>query len=173
MATTPTPKKGVITSQDGDTQVTDNKQTQAQSSVDLTALIERINKLEAEKEALAAAVGQDEFYRHLAGKEQDKRAQVRLQYIYDKDGNEKIITGWSKLLVDNVYVANGQVHETQTVNVTFLDGTTQTMPYEQAFNHRNRTDWYRVNGVTTRADGRYFLLEIDGKEIEIHEKFIN
>lgn len=139
----------------------------------LDAILARLSQLEEENTALKATVGQTEFERNLAQQTKDKRPTIKLMFIYDKRNNRRVITSWSNMIQDVVYVDGGRVHENQIVNVTFLDGKTEEMPYDMAFNHQNRTEPLPVESVTTRNGKRYYTVEVEGQMVEIEETFIN
>lgn len=139
----------------------------------LDAILARLSQLEEENTALKATVGQTEFERNFAQQTKDKRPTVKLMFIYDKRNNKRVITSWSNMIQDVVYVDGGRVHENQIVNVTFLDGKTEEMPYDMAFNHQNRTEPLPVESITTRNGKRYYTVEVEDQMVEIEETFIN
>lgn len=176
---TPTPKRGRPAAKPTDVPQNDsNMQAQETPNISkdkLDSILATVERLARENEALKKSVDQQVYQTHLLGDKTDKRLLVRLMVV-----NNKPLKGWSNLHTNSVYFNNltGQFTEDQTVTVQYIDGTEQKMKYTTAFNHNNRTDYLPVNGVSVRrtpegTEERIFLVEYQGKEYEISEKFIN
>lgn len=179
----PTPRRrtrteGIISQETSDvSESTETTQQPVQDTASqndqLSQILAKLNKLEEENVALKATVGHHEFERNLAQQNADKRPTIKLMWIPDKTNNQRIITSWSNMIQDVVYVDGGRVHENQIVRVTFMDGKTEELPYSTAFNHQNRTKPLPVNAITTRSGKRYYVVEVQGQEVEVEETFIN
>lgn len=148
-------------------------QEPAKSNAELQQILARLNQLEQENQALKKSVGQQEFERNFAQQNVDKRPTIKLMWIPDERNNPRVIMSWERMITDDVYVDGGKIHETQRVRVTFFDGKTEEMSYHTAFNHQNRTKNLPVNAITTRQGKRWYVVELDGKEVEVEETFIN
>jgi len=155
-----------------------NGQPQANQSSDVSAMLaimqqmqEELAELRASRDALIQSVDRNIFQRALANTSgnEDKRLLVRLRLL-----NGEPLIAWSNMRTNEVRYYKGEEIVDQTTEVTFIDGRKEVMPYELVFNHVSKTDWLPVNGKKTAIDGKVmYIIEYEGKEVEVGEPFIN
>lgn len=147
-----------------------NEHVQAQTSTDdvLQKVLKEMQELRATNEALKSVVDQQKLMTALNKTNEDKRLQVRLRTF---DG--KPIIAWSNLLKNEVRYYKGEEISEQVTRITFIDGHQEEHPYEYVFNNTNRTEWLSVNGVLQKNGKSYYLVEVDGKDVEVEDTFIN
>lgn len=85
----------------------------------------------------------------------------------------KLVLAW-KMILDEVYYADGKVHERQEYEVIFDDGTKKEMAIRE-FTRKSVFESYEVIKEARLADGgiEYTLQMPDGKELIIKETYIN
>lgn len=173
MATTPQ-RRGHPDFENETTSGEDNKQTQAAEPTisEVLALVQKMQEQNAEKdrtiEALKKSVDQAAFNSAVAMQKKDERPCIRLRLV---DG--KPLKSWTNMITNDVKVYQGEIIENQTVNLTFLDGTTKETSYSLAFNTKNRTEWLPVVSKSQRDGKTFYTIEWEGKEHDIEETFIN
>ena len=152
-----------------------NKQAQVPTEPTNADLIRMVNQLMDDKtardkeiEALKKSVDQNAYNAAILGQKKDDRPQIKLRKLGDK-----IFASWSDMIHDDVYVKNGEIKENQICRITFLDGTTEEMPYVRAFNHQERTAWLPVVAKIIKDGKNYYTVVIDGEEHTVEETFIN
>lgn len=155
--------------------VDDNKQAQVPAEPTNAELLAMVNKMmeqqkekDREIEALKKSVDATAYNSAIANQSKDNRKTIKLRQV---DG--KTVISWSNMIRDDVRVTNGEVVENQMCELTFYDGTTVQMTYERAFNHQERTDWLPVLEKRERDGKNFYVVEIEGEQHAIEERFIN
>lgn len=153
----------------------DNKQAQVPTEPTMAELIATVNKLtelnasrEREVEALKKSVDQNAYNAAYLNQKKDDRMTIKLRQV-----EGKAVISWSNMIRDDVRVTNGEIVENQMCELTFYDGEKKEITYERAFNHQERTDWLPVIEKRIKEGKNLYVVEIDGKEHAIEEKFVN
>lgn len=141
---------------------------QKQANTDMDKLLARLDKMERENAVLKSTIDQSVYNAANARLNPDQRPLVRLRK-YD----DKIITSWDKMPMNEVKIINGQLVENQEVILHFLDGTTERVAYKAYADACTLSPQYPVNGRREKDGQAFILIELPDGEIEVELTFLN
>jgi hypothetical protein len=135
----------------------------------LAGIISELNELKTNQKQFEDTASQDQIARIERLRASGKLVKaVKLRRV---DG--KLVLAW-KTEIDEVYYADGKIHERQEYKVHFEDGSSKVMPLIQ-LTRATSYESFEVIKEAKLADGRieYTLQKPDGEELVVNETYVN
>lgn len=136
---------------------------------DMDLILKRLEESEKQLAALRAIQDQGMLKAAEVNANVDQRMKVRVRTI-----NDKVITSWAKMPLNDVRLINGEIVENQNVALIFQDGSKLELSYKDYNDSYVLSPYYPVERIIQERDGRVFELELpDGTRLTIGEQFTN
>jgi hypothetical protein len=144
---------------------------------DVSALLERLEKLEHDNTILKSIAGKNAI-----ASWEERLADKTVKKMSLKVVDGKVVKSWENIIQKVYRNDNGIYQEEWTIRLTFEDGTTKDMQYDEFIKLRERKDYLvrGSRGVTETDRGGnpvvvfYFTLEDEnGQTFEVRENYVN
>lgn len=139
----------------------------------LSKIMEEMSDLRKQVNQVESTSSQDQVRKLEALRATGKLVKSVKIRSYLRDGIEIMVLGW-KTVRDDVWVADGKLHENQIIGVFFADGKEKETPLAE-FTRNTKYYSYEVikEGRLNNGEVEFTVILNDGKEVTINSKFVN
>lgn len=172
MANDNKPQSNPVISQDAGETKAESKKEKNTVEVDasvLETLLQKVADLEKGQKELESTSSQDQIRKIEALRASGKLVKA----VKIRRFENKLVTGW-KMVKDEVWVADGKLHEEQIFKVFFEDGKDKEVGQIQ-FTRGCLYESFEVikEGKTNSGEVEFTVILPDGKELVINNKYVN